>query len=169
MSRCCIDKSVPLSYEALHSHQNHDCWSSCTKTFDMFQLYMLEQSASEKGIQAGQWYLQVLILFTFLFHISMMTSEWLPVSGSWKPLLRNVHFLIFPGNWNEALNLKMTVLISLCVWGIRPGDSGNFILSPQVKKGRQEANLGVNGFLRRTRGNTVSPDVFPVMRSLLRS
>lgn len=45
----------------------------------------VEQSASEKGIQAGQWYLQELILFTFLFHISTVTSEWLPVSGSWKP------------------------------------------------------------------------------------
>lgn len=53
-------------------------------------------------------------------------------------VLRKVPFLIFPGSWNEALNLKITVLISPCVWGIRHGDKGNLIFSPQVKKGRRQ-------------------------------
>lgn len=83
-------------------------------------------------------------------------------------VLRNVCFLIFPGSWNEGLNLKITVLICPCVWGIRHGDNGNWILSPQVTKQRQEANMGANEFPRRSGGNTVSPDVFPVIRSLLR-
>lgn len=83
-------------------------------------------------------------------------------------VLRNVLFLLFPGSWNKALNLKITVRISPCVWGIRHDDKGNLVLSPQVKKGRQEANVGVDKFPRRTGGNTVSPGVFPVMRSLLR-
>lgn len=84
-------------------------------------------------------------------------------------VLRNIPFLIFPGSWNEALNLKIAVLISLCVWGIGHRDNRNFILSPQGKKGRLEGNLGVNECPGRTGGNTVSPDVFPVMRSLMRS
>lgn len=60
------------------------------------------------------------------------------------------------------------MLISPCVWGIRHGVNRSLILSPQVKKGRKGENLGVNEIPRRTGGNTISPDVFPVMRSLLR-
>lgn len=170
MSRLCADKSVSLSYEALHSHQNHDCWAytkPLTRSSCIWAVCLWEKHPGWTVLSPKSW---------FCLHYYSI-SEWLLQSDSLcqaaesqrvSAVLRNIPFLIFPGSWNAALNLKITVLISLCVWGIRHGDNRNLILSPQVKKGRLEGNLGAKEFPGRTGGNTVSPDVFPVMRSLMR-
>lgn len=170
MSRLCADKSVSLSYEALRSHQNHDCWSytkPLRRSSCIWAVCLWEKHPGWTVLSPKSW---------FCLHYYSI-SEWLLQSDSLcqaaesqrvSAVLRNIPFLIFPGSWNAALNLKITVLISLCVWGIRHGDNRNLILSPQVKKGRLERNLGAKEFPGRTGGNTVSPDVFPVMRSVMR-
>lgn len=138
----------------------------CSGCISLSSLPLRKASRLDSGISKS-WF----CLHSYSISVWWLQSDSLCQAGESQRLsavLRNLPFLKFPGSWSEALNLKITVLISLYVWGIRHGDNRNLILSPQVKRGRQEGNLGVNNFPRRTEGNTVSPNVFPVMRCLMR-
>lgn len=78
-------------------------------------------------------------------------------------VLRYFHFFVFCESWNEALNLRIIVLISLNVWGIKHWRAEGYCTLLMLNGGMWEGNLlcntvlGVNEFPRRTLGATVLP------------